>query len=267
MWLFWPRLPFWLARRKIEWQTQRALNSPAAMDAARLQMQHLLGAVGRTGDVTDAARAHIVFWIKCDELRWHPRKLTRQRVEGLENLLAAHRLGSGVVLSFVHHAHYVGAFGSIAREGLPIKVVAASAASRKPFFIQHMHVVKKGGGLLPVTRGTAGIVEELKRGGVVAVATDIPGGSEVTFAGRRVKCSSGAAHAAVRAEAPVVVMTSHRDGDGVVIRLSEPIPPDPARNAPEILSEIVRQHERAVLQWPEAASNPLFAWSPVATEP
>jgi len=124
-------------------------------------------------------------------------------------------------------------------------------------------VFGSGGGLISPKVGTAGLIEELRRGRVVAAAIDVPGGSAATFAGRQVRCSSGAAHAAVAADAPVVVLTSHRDEDGVYIRLSEPLEPGDFDDAGALLEELVRQHESALLQWPEVAYIPKVCWTPV----
>lgn len=263
MWLLWPRLPFRLARPLMQRKVRRALEDPARLDDARNQMEHLLGAIGRSSEVPAASRAYVEHWAWCDQLHWNPRTITRQRVEGAEHLAAAHGLGRGVLLSFVHHAHFAGFFASVARTGTPVHVVAAPLASPGPNFIQHLHVVGMGGGLVSAGRGTAGIVEELGKGRVVASAIDVPGGSRTSFAGREVKCSSGAAHAAITAGAPVVVLTSHRDEDGVFIRLSEPLLPEQFDGAQDLLAELVRRHEEAVLAWPEVAYLPTTCWTPL----
>lgn len=263
VWILWPRLPYRVAQRRTRLTARRALNNPAVMADARQQMEHLLGAVGRSDEVDGAAAAYVLHWVKDDELRWHPGRITRQRVVGIENLHAARSLGKGVVLNFVHHAHFAGAFASVARRGVRVKVVAANLAFPSPRFIQHLRIVGMGGGLLRASRGMDGMIEELARGAVVAVAIDVPGGSEAVFAGRRVRCSSGAAHAAFRAGAPVVTLTSHHDADGVFVRLGEPIFPGRFNNAAELLAELVRRHESAILEWPEATYLPTTCWVPL----
>jgi lauroyl/myristoyl acyltransferase len=263
MWILWPRVPYRVARPLIQRKVRRALADPARLGDAREQMEHLLGAIDRSSEVDAASRAYVEHWVRCDWLHWNPRTITRQRVEGGEHLIAAHGIGKGVLLSFVHHAHFAGFFASVARIGVPVHVVAAPLASPGPNFIQHLHVVGKGGGLVSAGRGTAGIVEELGRGRVVASAIDVPGGSRASFAGRQVRCSSGAAHAAIAAGAPIVVLTSHHDEDGPYIRLSEPLDPEQFDGAQELLAELVARHEEAVLAWPEVAYLPTTCWSPI----
>ena len=132
-----------------------------------------------------------------------------------------------------------------------------------PNLTQFFHVVGMGGGLLPASVGTAGLVDELKRGRVVAAAIDVPGGSTSTFAGRDVKCSSGPARAAVMAGSPVVVLTSHREADSSYIRLHEPLMPEDFGSVEELLERLVRVHEGPVMAWPEAAYIPAVCWRPV----
>lgn len=264
MWLFRPRLPLALVRPLVHRKIQRALADPAAMADAREHMEHLLGAIGRSDEIDAASRGYVEHWLWCHELRWHPRAVARQRVDGAEHLATAHALGRGVVLSFVHHAHFDGVFGSVARTGTPVQVLvgAREMKSGGPNLRQHLHVVAKGGGLMSAEVGTAGIVERLESGEVIAAAIDVPGGSTASFAGRQVRCSSGPARAAFVAGAPVVVLTSHRGPDRSYIRLSEPLLPEQFDSTEDLLAEMVRRHEGALLAWPEAAYIPRVCWTP-----
>ena len=148
------RLPLLVTRPFIRWRVRRALDDPASINDARQQMEYLLGAIGRSAEVEAASREYVEHWVWCDSLRWHPRSITRQRIDGSQHLVAAVRLGRGVVLSFVHHAHFAGVFASVARTGIPVHVVAAALTSPGPNFIQHLTVVGKGGGLVSAARGT-----------------------------------------------------------------------------------------------------------------
>lgn len=267
LWIARPRVPLAAVRPRIERKVQRALADPVVMEDARKHMEHLLGAIGRTDQVEAASRGYVEHWTWCEELRWHPRSVTRQRVEGIEHLRAAHALGRGVVLSFVHHAHFDGVFGSVGRLGIPIQTVAGaremSIGGASPSLRQHLRVVAKGGGLVSAGVGTAGIVEELRKGRVIASAIDVPGGSLTTMAGRAVKCSSGPARAAFLAGAPVVLLTSHRGTDGTsYVQLHEALMPAEFASADELLEAMVRRHEGPLLEWPEVAYLPTVCWWP-----
>lgn len=264
LWLARPRLPGFLLRPYVDRKVAAALAEPAVMDDARMHMDHLLGAIGRSSEVEDASRGYVEHWTRFEELKWRPRLVTRQAVEGAEHLRAAHALGRGVMLSFVHHAQYDGIFKSVARaSGVPVKVVAADRAAPGPNLFQHYRVVGSGGGLISAAVGIAGLVEELKGGAVVASAIDVPGSSVTTFAGRQVKCSSGPARSATLAGAPVVMLTSHRGPDGPVIKLGEPMLPEDFSSVDELLQELVRRHEGPLLEWPEVAYLPTVCWRPV----
>jgi lauroyl/myristoyl acyltransferase len=232
------------------------------MDHARNQMRHLLGE-SAPSDIDPLACAFIDHWTWCDELRWHPRTVTRQPVRGAENLTTALAAGRGVMLSFVHHGHFDGAFASVARAtNVPVHALASAEAMRNggPNMQQHLRVCGSGGGLVPSDSGTRGLIAELGAGKVVAAAIDVPGGSTVDFLGRTVRCSSGSVHAAIGAQAPVVVMTSHHDTSGSYLQLSEPLWPTDFSGADELLSTIARHQEQPLTDWPEATYLPMLVW-------
>lgn len=229
-----------------------------------MNMEHLLGAAGRSDEIESAAKAYVEHWTRVEELRWHPRSVTRQRVEGAEHLQAAHALGKGVLVSFVHHAHFDGAFASVAHAtGIPVRAMAAATRSPGPNLTQHFRVVAMGGGLVSAAVGTAGLVEELTQGHTVAAAIDVPGGSVTTMANREVRCSSGPARAAHMAGAPVVLLTSHRENGSSYIQLHEALMPESFGSAEELLEELVRRHEGPLLEWPDGAYIPSVCWRPV----
>lgn len=226
-------------------------------------MSHLLGAVATDDEVARAAERYLRFSLRDAELRWHPRRAIDQRVEGLEQVRRAAALDRGVVVSFVHHGHYAGIFGAIRRAGLDhVTVVRAGALGwhSGPGQRQTFMVFRRGGPLLDVRAGVAGIVDRLRQGQVVMIATDVPGSSVVELAGRRVTCSSGAVWAAREAGAPIVCVDSWRDGDGTVVRFGAPLDPSDFPDPQELLQRIVTEHEQAILAWPEAALMPTHSW-------
>lgn len=215
-------------------------------------------------------REFLAFDAMASELRWHPREITDRRIVGIENLIAARDLGRGVVLSFAHHAYFAGTFGAVHDAGVPHGVVVADAIAGPdagPNMRQHIRIVGRAGEIVRASEGTKGFVKRLRAGEVLAIASDVPGSNELTFAGRTVGCSSGAAWAAVTADSPVVYITQERDEQGPYARIWEPIEPGEFDNGPDLLAAIIRHHEEAILRWPEAAYHPLLCWQPPQVKP
>jgi lauroyl/myristoyl acyltransferase len=110
------------------------------------------------------------------------------------------------------------------------------------------------------------MVESLRDGDTVAIASDMPGRTETTFLGRSVRSASGAARLAVDTGAVIVPVTSHRAGQRYRYRLEDPIHVAAADDYRRVLGRIMAAHEPAVLAWPEAYERPLRRFLPVATE-
>lgn len=265
-------LVVWGARRCIPLTTvkpflhrkiRHRLRDDAVLARARAQMRHLLGEAALPDAIEDAARAHVEHSVWWHELRWHPRRITRQRVEGLDHLRQAWAEGRGVVLSFVHHAHFGGIFKSISRHGFRVDTVmaASTARSRGPNTYQYARVIRSAGSIIVADQGLAALMSSLAEGRVVASAIDVPGRTVVEFADRKVRCSAGGLVAAARSGAPVVVVTSHRQGVSTVLRLSEPLWAAEFETVDALAQEVVKRHERPILDWPSAAYLPEIAWS------
>jgi len=261
--LVYPRLPLPLTSLVVELRIRRRLRTPAYVENARAQMHHILDGVGRGEEADDHARDYIARIAWRQALRWHPRVIARQPVTGMEHLRDAHALGRGVLLSFVHHAEFGGMFKSISREGIPVRVMAAAAemVAPGPKMIQHLSVVGSGGGLISSSEGVAGLERALRAGEVLAVAIDVPGRTALRFAGRDAHCSAGAAVAASRAGAPIVVATSH-PGEGIrpTIRLHPAIEPSDFETIDTLMQHLANAHETAVLATPGSAYLPLTSW-------
>lgn len=237
---------------------------PAVRQDARAQMAFLLEESRPDADVEAAARAYVRRQVWRGELRWHPDLITHKRIEGLEHLLSAKELGRGVMLNFMHHGTYEGAFGSIGRRGVQLHMVVYPYMVREdaPSWLkQHMSIACTGGGL-PVSAevGTQGILDLLNQGKVAAVASDVPGRTSLRFVGREVLGSYGAARLAADAGSPVIVMTSEKDAQGSFVRLHEPLDPKEFDSPRELLEEMLARHERVIVQWPEATDLPLSRW-------
>ena len=251
-------------------RTRLAWRSAAVREDARTQMRFLLEHTRPDADLDAAARAYVRYQVRRGELRWHPELLTGLRVEGLEHLVDARARGRGVVLNFVHHGHYDGAFPSIARLGVPAHTVVYPYMLEPdaPLWLQqHVRIgTANGGTAVSAAVGTEGLVDLLRRGEVVAIASDVPGRTPLRFVGRDVLGSFGAARLATDTGAAVVVLTSEEDEQGPVIRLHEPL--DPARFASpqELLQRMLATHEPVLLRWPEATDIPLSRWGSLEEE-
>ena len=76
-------------------------------------MRFLLEQTRPDADVDAAARAYVRGQVWRGELRWHPELITQHARRGHRAPLAARDLGRGVMLNFMHHGTYEGAFASI----------------------------------------------------------------------------------------------------------------------------------------------------------
>ena len=254
-----PLLPLLVAAR-----TRLAWSRAAVREDARAQMGFLLEHTRPEADLETVARAYVRYQVRRGELRWHPRLVTGMRVEGIEHLAGARDRGRGVLLNFMHHGYYDGAFPSFARLGVPCRMVVHPymlEPDAPQWLRQHVAVACTGGGR-PVSSavGTAGMLDLLRRGAVLAIASDVPGRPPLRFVGRDVLGSFGAARLATDAGAPVVVMTSEEDDRGPCIRVHPPLEPDAFTAPQELLQAMLAIHEAVQTRWPEATDLPLSRW-------
>ena len=250
------------ARTRLAWR--RASVREDARAQVRFLLEHTRPAAGLDAEVDRVARAYVRYQARRGELRWHPELLTSLRVDGLGFLRGARFAGRGVVLNFVHHGYYDGAFPSIARLGVPAHMVVHPymLGPEAPVWLQqHVRIgTANGGTAVSSAVGTEGLLDLLRRGQVVAIASDVPGRTPVTLAGRRVLGSFGAARLACDSGAPVVVLTSEEDDEGPLVRLHEPLDPADHASPHELLQRMIAIHERVLLRWPEATDLPLSRW-------
>jgi lauroyl/myristoyl acyltransferase len=198
------------------------------------------------------------------EVRWHPELLTRQRVEGLEHLTTAYALGRGVVLNYMHHGYYEGLSPSLARHGVRSHMLGLDHifGDDAPGWLKQNVRISTTGGSTPVSVaiGSQGIADLLTQGHVVTITSDVPGRTPVTFAGRRLLGSFGAARIAASTGSPVVVATFETDAAGPFIRIHDTLHPQEFDSPRDLLEEMLARHERAVLSWPEETDIPLSRW-------
>lgn len=225
-------------------------------------MRFLVEHTERAAEIPELAKAYAIFDVQRNYRRWRPKHLITQPVHGIEWLTTRRDPDRGVVLSFMHHGQYDGLMGSIARHGVAMHGVAhpgafdpdAPAAIRQHFKVCSM---VPGCTLVNAGDGAGKLVEHLEQKAVLALASDVAGRTHVTFLGREMLGSFGAARVAVQTNAPVVHLTSHPDGrGGSFFRLHEPLEPGDFAGPEELLTEILLRHEPAVLAWPEAYDSP-----------
>lgn len=239
-------------------RARRAAASQPELAMAKLHMRFLLERTRPDADLDAAAKQYLAWMAWRDEARWHPRLITRQPVAGLTHLT---EVRTGAILSFMHHGQYDGVFASLARLGVRLQVVANPRhldASAPAWLRQQIKLVARGGNaVIPVTAGSLEMRDRLKSGAIIAIASDVAGRTPVSFAGRRVIGSAGAARIAWATGRPIVVMTSHPgDGTRTRLQLHEPLHPADFSSAEDLLAASLLTHEGAVLAWPEAHDQP-----------
>jgi lauroyl/myristoyl acyltransferase len=264
------RVPGFLLPALIALRARLAWARSAVRADATAQMRFLLEHTRPEADVKAIARAYVRYQAQRGELRWHPELLTSMRVDGIGYLLGARSSGRGVLLNFVHHGYYDGGFPSIARLGAPAQMVVYPYMLEPdaPLWLQqHIRIgTANGGTAVSSAVGTDGLLDLLRGGNVVAIASDVPGRTPMRFVGREVLGSFGAARLATETGSPVVVMTSEEDERGPLIRLHEPLDPREFASPQALLERMLTIHERVILQWPEATDLPLSRWGAVETE-
>jgi len=223
------------------------------------EMEFLLGCSPRADEVPQLAYAYAEAMMIRAYMRWHPRVVLSQRIEGLQ-WLTDRDTSRGTILSFMHHYRYEAMFGSIVRAGGPqIKVVVTEAIDRPEAgiaFQQHMRLARRGGPIVYAEVGTRGLAEELEPGAVLALAPDFPGRTPVTFLGRTVLAPFGTPRVAQLTNSPIVVATNERDERGPYVQLHPPIEPGEYDDPEALLVDLLRRFEPSILAWPEVLESP-----------
>lgn len=228
-------------------------------------MTFVLGETERAAEIPEVARRYAEYDLMRNYRRWHPSKLVHQRVEGIE-VLKDRDPARGMIVSFMHHAQYDGMAPSIARLGVPFDGLVAPEAfmSRKePVPVQLRQHYKVVGShpnihLVNAADGSAPLAERLAQGHILFIASDVAGRTPIRFMGRDIVGSFGAALLAAKTNSSVVLVTAHPEPDGrPYLRLHEPLEPSDFTDPADLLNEIFKRHEPAILAWPEAYDSPL----------
>jgi lauroyl/myristoyl acyltransferase len=252
-----PRVAPHLAR----WVVRRRWPDPAFREIAESEMHFLLEHTDRAAEVPAIARRWAEHMQLRSVLRWHPRAITRQEVRGIEWLTTERDPDRGIVLSFMHHHLYEGIFLSLRRRGVDLTTVTAQRiVDAPPGSTEHQTSALVAMGSRSVVRVGAGLpemAERLEQGEIVVVAADYIGQTEMSYLGRSVLGGSGAARLAMMTNSPVVHITVERDDQArPYLQLHKGLEPSDFAGPMELLAEIQRRHEPAVLAWPEAVDRP-----------
>lgn len=258
-------LPMPLVRALVRARVALESRRPASMARARAEIGHLLGSDHRQLD--RLARDYLAWELRRAELRWHPDVVGDQQVEGVEHVTAAAARGKGVLLSFLHHAHFEGAFPALRAAGVDLDLVVdpLMVSDDAPDFVaQHAYVCSTGGRLHSVEMGSRGVIELLGAARNVGMALDAIGRTPVEFLGQPRIGSFGLARIAHEHDVPVVPMTFWPHGRTQRVQLGEPVEPVAFGSAGDLLSHLLGVHEASVRAWPQAYDRPLRRWGVAA---
>lgn len=244
----------------------RDLRTPRVLAQAREHMEFLVGAARPDADVDALARGYLAWTRWRIETRWHIYRWHRPvPVEGVEHLAAGR---DGAVVNFLHHGAFERLGMSLAQHGHHIHMMMAPWFFEEPvapFLVQHRLITQEGcAEVFSSAEGSDGVRRRLESGGLVALATDMPGSTPVRFVGRELRGTFGAARLARETGRPVLVVTGRRGADGrPAMRVHEPLWPGDFSDAHALLDAMLRLHEPAVLAWPESYEEPRSKWGAV----
>ncbi|MBJ7357709.1 MAG: hypothetical protein JHD21_10125 [Nocardioides sp.] len=249
-------------------RTARDLRSPRVLAQARAHMEFLVGQARPHADLDALAREYVAWNRWRIETRWHhDRFLPAVRMEGVEHLAAGH---AGAVVNFLHHGPFERLGLSLARHGQHLHMMMAPwffADRVPPHLHQHRLITERGCSVFSSEEGSDGVRRRLADGQLVSLATDMPGSTPVTFLGRELLGTFGAARLAHETDRPVLVVTSHRDESGEpCFRVHEPLTPDRFADPHALLRAMLARHEPAVLAWPAAYEEPRSKWGTPAEQ-
>lgn len=258
-WLVPPSQAPALVRRKID----RLWAVDAFREQQEAQMRFLLEFTDRAPEIPELARRFAENTLLRTYVRWHPEPLRHREIRGLEWLTTQRDQVRSTVLSFLHHGWYEGLFSSLRNAGAPVTPLLSPLVLSRDTPVglrQHGRIMADGNGAIQAVGGTDHIQSQLRPGMTMAIASDVPGHTEVTFLGRRVLASYGAALIATRTNSPVVLATNHREGDRDYVQLHPPLEPKDFDQPIDLLQEILHRHGEAVLAWPEVLEIPRARW-------
>jgi hypothetical protein len=134
---------------------------------------------------------------------------------------------------------------------------------------QHAAVALSQGAIgVSAAAGADAMVKVLVEGGILTIASDVPGRTPMRFLGRDLIGSFGAVRLATGTGAPIVAMTAElRDGYLPVVRLHEALDPQEFPTPQKLLEALLAVHEPYVVDWPQMYDIPTSHWALPAQRP
>ena len=264
-------VPWPVARRVVTAVAERAWDNDRLLrEHALLHMRYLLEKSERAAEIEGLAREYAIqAYLRL--ARWfRPWLTSREAPENLELLEKLRGTGRGVILNFAHHGDHAGYLASVARFGYPIDIAVDPfffSESAGPRELQMIATCTRYGGRVFPARGNSELMRQmLRQEHIVALASDVFGGTAVRMLGREVKVASGAARIAKDTGAWVVPFIARRNGREGQAVLQEPLDPTDFDSPESLLYEMMARQEIAMLEWPTAVIAPLRRWAPVGRD-
>jgi len=263
-------LPVPVARRLARRRAEQVMAVDWYREQQEAQMRHLLEFTDRAPEIPELARKYAEETMLKSHLSWHPRLVTGEPVRGLEWLTTERDPDRPLILSFIHHWRYEGIFKALQRRGVDLDILLTPLWLDDTVsvpFRHHLKLMASGGRVIPAVGGTDKFIEMLEPGMVMAIACDVPGQTEVTFLGRRVRGSFGLARIAMATNSPVVLIRALRDEAGKsYFQIDAPLEPGDYAGPAELLDAILQRHGEAVLAWPEVFDTPKARFAAIEDE-
>jgi lauroyl/myristoyl acyltransferase len=259
-------VPMPLASELLRIRAAHAMADPRRRITAQAHMRYLLGRSDLARDAEKLAERYIYHVYTAIELLSRP-WLTRNPIENRGLIDEAAAGGRGVLLHFLHQGNVAGMLASLGYNGIEVDIAASapllsSGHYRASRFFTTMAC--RGARLIPAATGSyALMVDKLRAGGIVAIASDIPGHLRVTFLDRDVMAASGVSRLGLETAAPIVVMTAEGPIERQRLVLHGPIDPANFSDGRVLLEAILAYHEPSVRARPWMLFRPLERWGPV----
>jgi lauroyl/myristoyl acyltransferase len=250
--LLWPRSAWW-------------------REDARAAMMPVIAGTSWGRRLEDVARAYLVEREACSALFWQPWRpalVDERSLHRFERALADER---GVLLSACHLGPYTQISAVLADLGCtPYGIVGAWFLERPSHDIWGRRLARWHNGLagarLVSAKGSFAVVRELlARGRCVVLFFDMPGHRQTRFLGKQAMLADGTARLAIDGDALVLPIRLRRRGHRVCLDVADALDPREHADADELHEVLARLHERWILEFPAAMSDPRsFGWEQAA---
>lgn len=181
---------------------------------------------------------------------WSRDELLRQvSVEGRENLEAARAAGRGAVIISGHLGCWEFATAVVPALGYPTNLLVGEQTNARVDDVMNEVRRVHGGTIITKQSALKKVLTSLRNNEFVVFLADQDarkGGVMVDFLGRRASVVRGPAMFALRANAPIIVFSVHRDGRRHRIVFEPPIWPNPDLEEEASVLDLTRRHTDAL---------------------